>query len=426
VFPDPVHPYLLAADDVARRVVPSPLPVCNSDDVATCVRDNYRAPLERLYRRPLSEAELSALTDMVPRLEQSAVPALEATRALLSAALLSPDFLFRSSLAGADDVADARRLVETLSYALWDAPPDVELAAAAEGSAEALGERLRAQAARLSGDSRAVPVLTRFVAQWLHVDTDLRLVDPAYATSPRFQEFVAFVEDGLANDVPVRTLLTSERGFVHSDNVAAYGLADLPGTAGSGVSAVSWPSDSPRRGVLGQDLIADSTRHPDDSRRAIFRGLLVRRSLLCDVIPAPTAALVALAGEVGDRTVDARCAACHQRIDPIGRAFAVLDADSVAAPAPPEVIHHPELAGSYPDIPALLTAVAGSRAFAECFARHWLAFFLEAPLAEADATWVAALADSIESGVSLRGLVEQSIVSLKTRSETATPWCEGS
>src|SRR5690606_10579398 len=119
-------------------------------------------------------------------------------------------------------------------------------------------------------------------------------------------------------------------------------------------------------------LIAASSRHPDLTRRPIFRGLLVRRALLCDEIPAPSADLVALAAEVGDRTEDPRCAGCHQLIDPIGYAFGTLDADIDDAPQSAEIIGHPELAGTYDSLPALLDAIASSRIFAECFAEHWL------------------------------------------------------
>jgi hypothetical protein len=111
-------------------------------------------------------------------------------------------------------------------------------------------------------------------------------------------------------------------------------------------------------------------------------------------------------------------------LDPIGKAFGTLDPDDTAGVAPAEVIGHPELEGSYADLPALLDAVAASRAFAECFARHWLAFFLEQPPDDADEAWVIELADRIEAGASLGAVVEQTITTLATRSEGTEPWCE--
>jgi hypothetical protein len=151
----------------------------------------------------------------------------------------------------------------------------------------------------------------------------------------------------------------------------------------------------------------------------------VRTALLCDEIPPPSADLLALADEVGDRTVDPRCAGCHVLLDPIGGVFAGLDADFSGTAEPAEVLEHPELEGSYADLPALLTAVAESGAFASCFARHFLAFFLEEPLADIDASFAAEVASAVEAGGSLRDVLETAVVTLEQRSKTAIPWCEG-
>jgi hypothetical protein len=206
---------------------------------------------------------------------------------------------------------------------------------------------------------------------------------------------------------------------VHRDNSDIYGVDVADEET---LQEVQWPADSTRRGVLAQELFSAATRHPDLSRRPIFRGLLVRRALLCDPIPAPSAELVALAGEVGDRTQDARCSSCHLRLDPIGRAFAAWDEGEDAVGA--EVIGHTELEGTYSDVGALLDAVADSRAFAECFSKHWLAFFLEQPLAEVDPAWIALLADDVEAGASLSQIMQSSVRELVTRSESFVPWCE--
>ncbi len=423
VSPDPVHPYLLTGEDLAVAVVPEELPACTGSDVAACVRDNYRAPLERLFRRPVTDAELTRWAGLISDLRTAGVSAENATRALVTASLTSPDFLFRASpLTGTE--ARARGLVEHLSYALWDAPPDAALAEVAARPASELGALLETEAARLARDSRATPTLARFVGQWLHVDTDLRLADGAFGSSPLYLELIALVENALANDVPIVSLVSAPQSFVHEDDLDAYGLTSAPSS--DEVSIVTWPEDSARRGLLGQELFADSTRHPDAGRRPIFRGKLVRTSLLCDSIPAPDAALLALDDEVGDRTVDARCAGCHVMMDPIGRAFASLDKDFTGTPEPAEVVEHPELAGTYATVAELLDAVSRSRAFAECFSRHWLAFFLEQPLDEVDRAFIGELADDVEAGASLGDIVERSIVSLAARSETYVPWCEGS
>lgn len=422
VTPDPVHPYLLAGEDLAERLVPAELPACGGNDAVACVTESYRAPLETLFRRALSDAELAAWASMLTELEAAGATPEGATRSMLSAALLSPDFLFRASPV-AGDAARARRLAEHLSFALVDAPPDAMLAAVGSAPAAELAASLRAEAARLATGTSATPVLARFVAQWLDVDTDLKLADAGFGTSPSYLELLAAVEDALANDVPVKSLVAGDRGFVHEDNLESYGLSSVPG--GEAVGAVTWPADSPRRGLLGEELFADSNRHPDATRRPIFRGKLVRTSLLCDEIPAPDPELLALAGEVEDRTVDQRCRGCHVMLDPIGVAFAPLDPDFEGMPEPAEVIEHAELEGTYADLPALLTAVAESRAFASCFGRHFLSFFLEQPMEAVDEGFATELADTVLAGGSLRDVLEQTVVSLEARSQAAVPWCEG-
>jgi hypothetical protein len=422
VSPDPVHPYLLAAEDIAATLVPADLPACEVEDAEDCLRENYAEPLGLLYRRELTEAEFAVYGQVIADVVEKGGTSADGTRAVLVAALLDPDFLFRSAPVAADAVARARRLADLVSYALWDTPPDSELAAVAEASSAELPELLRDQAMRLAGDARATPVVARFLAQWLKVDVDLRLADAEYASSPRYLELLAYVADALENDAPVRDLVAGRRGFVHRDNLDAYELDSVGGN--DDVVAMDWPASSPRRGLLAEDLFADATRHPDADRRPIFRGKLVRTSLLCDTVQAPSADLLELADEVGDRTADPRCAGCHLLLDPVGRVFAALDPDHEGDLEAAEIIDHAGLDGTYDDLPALLEAVAASRSFAECFSRHWLAFFLEQPLEAADPSFVAELADLVEAGASLRDVVGETAVGLEFRTSLATPWCE--
>jgi hypothetical protein len=423
VSPDPVHPYLLAAEDLAVVLVPGELPACERESVEECLRDNYAEPLARLYRRSLGDPELSELSGMLASVIEGGGTAADASRAVIVAALLNPDFLFRASPVANDAADKARRLAETLSYTLWDAPPDAALASLAEATANELPALLREQALRLAGNARATPIVARFLAQWLRVDTDLRLSEAEFATSARYLELLAYVADALENDPPVRDLVSGTRGFVHEDNVEAYGLDSVSGS--DEVAAVTWSASAPQRGLVSQDLFADATRHPDAGRRPIFRGKLVRTSLLCDTIASPSADLLALADQVPDRTTHPRCAGCHLLMDPIGRAFAALDADHEGVVEAAEIFEHPGLDGSYEDLPALLEAIADSRSFAECFSRHWLAFFLEQPLDAADPTFVSELADVVQDGGSLRDVIAETAVGFASRSNLATPWCEG-
>jgi len=89
------------------------------------------------------------------------------------------------------------------------------------------------------------------------------------------------------------------------------------------------------------------------------------------------------------------------------------------------VTGHDELNGTYPQLAGLLDAIAGSRAFADCFARQIWAFFLEQAPADVDAASIAELAAIVRAGGSLGDVVSQMAVSLEVRSRTVVPWCEG-
>lgn len=428
VTPDPVHPYLLASEELAAAVVPETLPACDPEEPAECIEETYAAALAALFRRDLVDADTATFGAVLEAVVAGGGSADDATRAMLAAALLSPDFLYRATPSAVDlEPADtrnvARRVAERLSFVLWDAPPDDELRQSLADS-DQFADVLVSETARVTRDARAVPVLARFFGQWLDVDTDLRLEDADFESSPDYLELLAFVEGAVADGMPVQEFVGGRQGFAHRDNLELYDLDE--GDGSRDVVSVTFADDSSRRGLLGHELFAGSTRHPDHSRREIFRGLLVRSALLCDEIPPPDPELVALAGEVEDRTTDGRCRNCHLRLDPIGRAFGDLDPDNEAAVPEAEVIGHDEIEGTYANAGLLLEAVAGSRAFAECFSRQWLAFFFEQPLSSIDAAWVSALADRVHSGASLGDVVEHTIGELHTRSLSFVPWCEGS
>ena len=420
---DPAPEFLLASEELATQLVPKVLPTCTAATAANCVTTSYRAALERLYRRPLSAAELTKLAGLVTSIEAAGVSSEGATRGMLVSALMSSDFLFRATPLSAD-AARGRRLAEHLSYALWDAPPDAALTAAAQADPATLGARLKEQTLRLGSDAQAVPVLARFLAQWLFVDVDGRLSDGSanFAASPVYAELLAFSKNALSANVPVKSFVNGTQGFIQKDNFDKYGLAP----SGSGdVIAVNWAANTVRRGILGEELFLDATRHPDPGRRPIFRGHLIRTSFLCEAIQAPPVGVVDLDADIMDRTVDQRCAGCHTLMDPIGKAFAPLDRDNTAGSPAPLVNGGGEIHGSYADLPTLLDAIAESQVYAECFSRNLLGFFLEQNPEHVDAAAVSDVATVVKAGGGLADALAQVVVSLDQRSRAAVPWCTG-
>jgi hypothetical protein len=419
--PDPAQQFLLASEDLAAALVPAKFPACTGTTAASCIETNYRAALERLYRRPLSAAELASLTGVVTSAEGSGISSQDATRLMLVSTLLSPSFMFRASPISGDGVR-ARRLVEHISYALWDEPPDTALAATGKVSPTELGARLKEQAIRLGTDAKAVPVLARFLAQWLGVDLDAKLTDPnlELQKSPLYAELVALTKSALTTGKTVKSFVNGNDGFIQKDAFASYGMQ--PAAASSDVVQVTWGA-SPRRGLLGQELFMDATRNPIAERRQIYRGHVVRSNLLCQAIPSPPPSAVDLADSVPDRTRDARCTGCHSLMDPIGLAFAPFDLDNTFGAPAPVVNGEGEVSGTFASLPALLDAIANSNAYADCFSRNLLAFFLEQNPESVDAAAIADLAPVVKSGGSLADVVVQAVVSLEKRSQSTTPWC---
>jgi len=422
--PTSVQLFMLASEDLAAAIVPAKLPTCTTSTAAKCIQTSYQAPIERLYRRPLSGVELADLAGIVSAVEAAGLTSQDATRAMVVSTLLSANFLFRSTPVGGD-AARGRRLAEHLSYALWDAPPDATLVAAGKVAAADLGASLKEQAVRLGADARAVPVLARFMGQWLAVDIDNLLTDPnlAFPTSPLYAELQAFVKAALITNMTVKSFANGTQGFIQKGNFAAYAMPAA--TASTDVVPVTWGTNTIRRGILAEELFMNVTRHPDVGRRPIFRGHVIRSNFLCQPVAAPPPNVVCLNSEVMDRTTDMRCAGCHSMMDPIGKAFAPLDLDNMAGSPPPVVNGPGEVSGTFADLPTMLDKVADSQAYADCFSRNLLGFFLEQSPDAVDGATVADVSAVVKSGGTLADAVGQAVVSLEKRSQSTTPWCSG-
>src|SRR5262249_21629317 len=119
------------------------------DDAAQLLRPL----LTKLFRRPLSKDQLARYTDLVADRLAGGEGFEEAMRMAISAAICSPEFLYRLEKPGRlDEWAVANRL----SYFLWNSPPDEKLGEqAAAGSLKRGGDTMRQQARRLLADPRS-------------------------------------------------------------------------------------------------------------------------------------------------------------------------------------------------------------------------------------------------------------------------------
>lgn len=302
----------------------------------------------RAYRRPPSDPQVRALLRVYATEREAGRSFEEAVRTSLSAALVSPSFLFRSVNhpdAGNPDAAytlDGYELASRLSYFLWSSAPDEELLSKAADGSLLSDDQLAAQTSRMLQSPKAAAWIDNFSGQWLQLralrdhpvdDAMFPEFDPALRDDMRNEARLYFA-DLLASDRSVLDLVDSRDTFLNERLAAYYGV---PGVSGQEFRRVTLPPDSPRGGVLTMGAVLTITSYPTRTS-PVKRGLFVLDQFLgmppppppADVPPleqAPNVPLDATTREkLAAHLTVATCAACHNRLDPLGLAFEHFDA----------------------------------------------------------------------------------------------------
>lgn len=304
----------------------------------------------RAYRRPATDAQSAALLKLY-RAQRKAGQAHEpAIRTALAATLVSPNFLFRSaaipkanaSNPGASYTLDGYELASRLSYFLWSSPPDEPLLAAAADGSLLTDAVLSAQTRRMIADPRSSAFVENFAGQWLQ----LRALDNVAIDRTKFPDYndqlradmiteaTLFLGDTLKSDRSIIDFINCRDTFLNQRLAEFYGV---PGVKGSEFRRVTLPENSPRGGVLTMGAILTLTSNTTRTS-PVKRGLFVLDQILGAPPPPPPADIPPLDQahtENPDATVRERlaihvanptCAACHNRLDPIGLSFEHFDA----------------------------------------------------------------------------------------------------
>ncbi len=328
--------------DPARRArFVSCTPSATTDDA--CARQTLSALGRKLWRRPLTDDELTPLVALSADAARTLNDFHQGLEFGLAALLQSPSFLFRVELGEPDPERPGERrytaweTASRMAYLLWNGPPDEALLAAAEdGSLNSEAGR-RAQADRMLADPRARRGLRAFVYEWLQlqrlddVSKDTALPEnAAFSTDMlaagreevlRVAERIAFDPDG-----DFRDLVTTRDTFVDRDLAALYNVRG-PTEANQWVP-VTLPDASGRRGLLGMFAFLAERAHPT-STSPTLRGRFIRETLLCNEIPNPpvnvnTALpeprpdLATMRLRLNVHLTDPSCASCHRIMDPLG------------------------------------------------------------------------------------------------------------
>ena len=288
---------LKADSDLLHQVAGS----CASDspmaqDCWETFKDDF---LLRAHRHPLSEAE-SELYDAL-REEDDDGPTL--IRAAVAVALSSPRFVYQAEVNGEplpshDDVLelDAYELASRLSYTFWQTMPDAELFATAQDETLLTEQGYSEQLKRVWLDPRAQETIRQFWNEWLRLEkfTGFETSRPGFLALTEGEHFGEEGHDHYADMVQevfdltdlfvfeeqgtLAELLTTNLSVTQSSDLASlYGVSPYSGSG-------DYPTLSDRSGLLQRGALLVSNL---EQTNPFHRGALIRRQILCDVLPQP-------------------------------------------------------------------------------------------------------------------------------------------
>lgn len=337
-----------ASTDAMKRVdTLAPCPAGRS--ASDCARAFITSFGRRAFRRPLEPAEVDDLSAYYSKTRDTlAYDHAHAVRAVTTAMLLSPDFLFHWEVAPSATVMPGKaipltshQLASRLSFWLWNSIPDARLSAAADDGSLANDETLTSETKRLLADPRAKDGIGDFHVQWLGVDDVATLtkskeaypsVSPAVLSTIQ-SETSAYADDLFrgSGDGKLASLLTSRASFVDGSLAAIYGVSAPNGATSDKLGKAML--SGPRAGLLTRAAFlakyaTASGSHP------VRRGHLVWSNVVCGALPPmpdqvpeprPPAANLSTRERYAEHGQLACARGCHSIMDPLGFAFEEFD-----------------------------------------------------------------------------------------------------
>ncbi len=316
-----------------------------TEDEKAYAREVLSRFMERAWRRPVSEAEVSQKLALFSKLRPQCEGFQEAMVEVLASVISSPKYLYlvRDSKEGkgASRLSDFE-LATRLSFFLWSSQPDEELMGLAKQGKLSDAKVLQEQTKRLLSDPKSQRFARHFTRQWLGMEELDFLkfdsnaygnVDPLLVESMK-QEPVALFAEMLRHNRPVMDFLHSDYALVNDRLAGHYGL---PEVFGDQMRKVKLSPEMKRGGLLGQAGLLAMNSNGKDSN-PLKRGIWLLENLLNDPPPPPPPAVpeidladpeilkLTLKQRMEDHRDDPACFSCHSKIDPWGIAFENFDA----------------------------------------------------------------------------------------------------
>jgi mono/diheme cytochrome c family protein len=356
-----IEKYLAAADRIVTTVLPD-----NANDLSPelakarariliALPDENISPREaarkivaefsrRAFRRPVPVDEVERLLTMFERGWERGDGFVPSVRLALKAVLISPNFLFLAEPEpeqGGIHRLGPFPLASRLSYFIWSSMPDEELFSLAQNGLLLDDKVYRQQIRRLLADPKAQALGDRFALQWLDMDGLGTEVVPDPKRFPEFdpelnasmrREVMTFFNHLFREDRSLLELIDSDYTFVNARLARLYGLDDIGG------SELQWTRlpDRNRGGIVGMAAVHTLTSYPLRTS-PVLRGRWVLEVLLGEKVPLPPpdvpaleehseeSAEVSLRRQLELHRTKAECAACHDKMDPLGFALENFD-----------------------------------------------------------------------------------------------------
>jgi mono/diheme cytochrome c family protein len=420
-----------------------------TSDEEQASRQALQAFADRAWRRPASGEEVERYVGVFRSECAAGKSRRQAHLAAMLGILTSKNFYYivegQAPEAAAPGTASRPRisdfeLASRLSYFLWSSMPDEALLAAAKAGTLHEPEQLRAQVKRMLADPKTRRFTDSFPTQWLQLhrvgmfapDRDLYPDYDLWLEKSMILETTGFFREVFEQDLSIRDFLDCDWTILNPRLARHY---EMPALQTSGFQKVALRPEHHRGGLLTMgsvlSLSSDGTRH-----RPVHRGVWVSEAIFGKSPPPPPANVEPIEPVPSDQpkatirmqleshATNASCAACHQKIDPLGFAFENYDAigrwrteelvTSGQGENPPVNATGTMADGRSYDGPAefrkLLTA--DMDAFAEAFVENLATYALRRTMSIDDREQLRAIAKrSAASDYRLRQLLENLMVS---------------
>lgn len=381
---------------------------CGAAPTDECAQTFVKTFAEKVYRRPLTPAELTSITTVYTDVKTVYGTVPEAIQYSVYALMQSPQALYRTELGTSAAEAGALtpyEVASALSYFLTDGPPDQGLLDSAKANQLASAEQISPHVQRILMTDVAKKNLEGAMFSYFKLDNlaTVKIDDAGFTNGTAEKPYTGVRESSyreselfFANTLwggPLTGLLTSKKTSINSTLAAFYGLT-LPSPPADETTFVPVDLPATRAGLLTQSGFLASNSRPDVAS-VVARGLVINAALLCAVNPplptdATTSAAIADAKaklatatsreQSAYRTSTAPCLGCHRNFDAYGLGLDSYDTigryrtmDPQGRPIDPSV-QLPDSAGGAlaKDTVDMETQIANAPGFSACVAKNML------------------------------------------------------